>query len=583
MFLNGKWLESEERRDRISLLKERLRKLVELHKLGKASDHHIDMIMQDKKELEMLQRVERGEHDVAYFTFEFLSDLHNPENEDNIIRNGDDGTPMEPLEHMAPIHREFFDLADEINENRGTNLAIAAPRGHSKSGIFSNAFVLHQIVYRKQAYTLIISETDNLSKKLISWANKQLKYNTKLRDHFGELLSPNTNKNEKDNEEAFITSTNALVEASSAGKQLRGKRHGALRPTLVLIDDPSSTNNEGTAEARQKLISWFNSVVVPIGTKTTSIVLVGTMVTATGLLSHVLKRRDFKSSFHDAIVSEPDYPELWDEYLEIYSRDESGEEAEEFYKKNEKLLNSGVKTAWEWRWTYRALMHAKVNMGTKDFNSEFRNRAYSEDEQFFRMEEAAYYTYRHNMFDEPIVVYDGKEFRLRDMTISGAWDIAMGKNARSCFNAFVTVGRHEASGYLFVLDEYSSREAPHKFIEKIVARLHRFKHNVVSVETINAQHEFYRQLMEIVRAEGLYSTRVQDVKGHKSSKEQRIESLEPMVANKTLVFNEHHRTLIEQLESYPNGDYVDSADALQMAVENVARPKRNIFDKPPWL
>ncbi|WP_255285282.1 hypothetical protein [Bacillus cereus] len=41
--------------------------------------------------------------------------------------------------------------------------------------------------------------------------------------------------------------------------------------------------------------------------------------------------------------------------------------------------------------------------------------------------------------------------------------------------------------------------------------------------------------------------------------------------------------LLEQLDSYPFGDYVDSADALQMSVEHVARSRGIVRDKPIWL
>jgi predicted phage terminase large subunit-like protein len=582
-YVDGKWLDKKSRKERISLLARRIKKLVTLYKIDKATDYHIEMLFEDKEELQRLKRVDRGENDVAYFTYEFLSDGGNPDNEDNIVMNSEDGEPHQPLEDMAQIHREFFDLADRVNGNKGTNLGIAAPRGHSKSGMFSNAFLLHQLVYRKQVYSLVISETDSLSKKLIAWANKQLKYNEKLRNHYGELMDPASTKNEKDNEEAFVTSTNALVEASSAGKQLRGKRHGSHRPSLVIVDDPSSTNNEGTVEARQKLIEWFNSVVVPIGSKSTSILLVGTMVSATGLLKHVLDRKDFEHSFHDAIVQEPDNPDLWDEYNELYARSESMEEVDEFYEKHKTELESGAVTAWSWRWTYRDLMHKKVNMGTKSFNSEFRNRAFSEDEKFFFPENFAYYRYATNQYGERVIMFEDQEYRLGDMTISASWDIAMGKNARSCYNSTVFVGRHEPSGFIFVLDEYATREQPHKFIDKIVERVKLYRPHTFAVETINAQHEFYRQLQERLRQENVYTTKVIDVKNHKSTKEQRIESLEPYAVNRTLVFNPNHTMLLDQIDAYPNGDYVDSLDSLQMSVENVARARRKVQTKPIWL
>ena len=464
-------------------------------------------------------------------------------------------------------------------EERNARLAIAAARGHSKSGMFSNGMPLHQVAYRRRKYVLIISETDTLSKKLIGWVNKQLKFNELLREDFGPLMHESNSKNEKDNEEAFITTTNTLVESSSSGKQLRGKRHGAVRPDLVVIDDPSSMNNEGTKEAREKLVHWFNSVVVPIGSKATAIVLVGTMVSATGLLNHVLKRKDFKSSFHGAVISEPSNPKVWEEYCELYARAESMEEVDVFYKANKEALEEGVELAWPWRWTYRALMHEKVNMGTRAYNSEFRNLAFSEDEQFFFPEQYGYYHYAHEN-GQAYIVYQDLKIPLSELTISGAWDIAMGKNARSCYNAVITVGKHESTGYMFVLDEYASKEPAHVYIDLIVKKIKQFRHNIFSVETINAQHEFYRQLQEAIRQEGLYKCRINDVKGHNASKDQRIEALEPLLHNKTLILNDRHTMLLDQMAQYPFGDYVDSIDSLSMAVENCIRRKARVVKKP---
>jgi predicted phage terminase large subunit-like protein len=512
-----------------------------------------------------------------------LSDGLNPENEDNVVRNSDDGTPHDGIEDIAKIHEEFFELCDYVNEEkRNARLAIAAARGHSKSGMFSNALPLHQAAYRKRKYILVISETDSLSKKLIGWVNKQMKFNGKLREDFGPMMHESASRNEKDNEEAFITTTNILIESSSSGKQLRGKRHGAVRPDLVIIDDPSSTNNEGTKEAREKLVHWFNSVVVPIGSKATAIVLVGTMVSATGLLNHVLKRKDFKASFHGAIISEPTHPELWDKYCEVYARAETIEEADEFYEAHKEALEDGVELAWPWRWTYRELMHEKVNMGTRAYNSEFRNLAFSEDEQFFFPDNYAYYHYYHEN-GTAYVVYNELKIPVSDLLIVGAWDIAQGKNARSCYNSVITLGKHEPTGYIFVLDEYASKEPAHIYIDVIIRKIKQYRHRSFNVETINAQHEYYRQLQERVRQEGLYTCRVNDVKSHKSSKDERIQSMEPMLHNKTLILNDRHTMLLDQMAQYPFGDYVDSLDALQQALESVFRPKTRLVKKPGWL
>ncbi|RAU96831.1 phage terminase large subunit [Paenibacillus sp. YN15] len=581
--VDGKWLDRAERAERIALITERAKKLRDLAKSGRATEYHTEMLRSDIAEIKRLTRIHRAEFDTAYFAYEYLSDAGNPENDDNIIRNGEDGTPHDPLTEIAPIHREFFDLCDYVDHVvREARLAVAAARGHSKSGMFSNAFPLHQTVFRKRRYILVISETDTLSKKLIGWVNKQLKFNEKLRNDFGSLLFERNTQNEKDNEEAFITVSGTLVEASSSGKQLRGKRHGSYRPDLVIVDDPSSQNNEGTKEAREKLVHWFNSVVVPIGTKSTAIILVGTMVSATGLLKHVLDRKDFRSSFHGAIVSEPTNPRLWDEYCEIYARSEDMTEPDAFYEANKEALEDGVALAWPWRWSYRALMHEKVNMGTRAYNSEFRNLAFSEDEQYFLPENYAYYRYEYEG-TRRFIRYEDLRIPIDELTISGAWDIAQGKNARSCYNAVLTVGRHEKTGYIFVLDEYATKEPPSKILDVIIAKMKEYRHNVFTVETINAQYEYYQQLRDRMRVEGLYRVRLNDNKHYKTGKEERIESLEPLFHNRTLILNRSHTMLLDQMAQYPHGDYVDSIDSLQMAVDNVAKAKKAIRNKPSWM
>jgi predicted phage terminase large subunit-like protein len=581
--INGEWLDRPARAQRITLLTERVTKLAAVIKAGKATDYHIDSFRRDKAELSKLKRVHRAEVDVAYFTYAYLSDGANAANEDNVIRNNDDGTPHDPIDLIAPIHREFFHLCDHVNaEERSARLAIAAARGHSKSGMFSNAFPLHQVVFRRRKYVLIISETDSLSKKLIGWVNKQLKFNELLREDFGVLLHERNQQNEKDNEEAFITLSNTLIEASSSGKQLRGKRHGAVRPDLVIIDDPSSMNNEGTKEAREKLVHWFNSVVVPIGSKATAIVLVGTMVSATGLLNHVLKRKDFKSSFHGAVIHEPTSPKVWDEYCEVYARSESMEEVDAFYAANREALEAGIELAWPWRWSYRALMHEKVNMGTRAYNSEYRNLAFSEDEQFFFPENYAKYHYYYEN-GAAFVMYEEMKIPMKDLYIVGAWDVALGKSKRSDYNSVILVGKHQPTGLIFVIDEYSSKEQPHIILDIIIDKIKKFNVKVFNVETINAYYEFYRQLQEKARVAGIYKCRINDISYQGSKKEQRIESLEPLFHNKTLILNDRHATLLDQLAQYPFADNDDAPDALALAVDNIYKPKSRVAKKPTWL
>jgi phage terminase large subunit-like protein len=86
-----------------------------------------------------------------------------------------------------------------------------------------------------------------------------------------------------------------------------------------------------------------------------------------------------------------------------------------------------------------------------------------------------------------------------------------------------------------------------------------------------------------MRREGIYYTKINEVKSHKASKEQRIESMEPLFANKVIHADKRFSALLEQAEQYPNVDNDDILDALQTAVENIIRRKKVIQNKPSYL
>ncbi|MFP3581882.1 hypothetical protein SB659_20175, partial [Arthrobacter sp. SIMBA_036] len=62
-------------------------------------------------------------------------------------------------------------------------------------------------------------------------------------------------------------------------------------------------------------------------------------------------------------------------------------------------------------------------MGTRAYNSEFRNLAFSEDEQFFFPDNYAYYHYYYEN-GTAYVVYNELKIPVSDLLIVGAWDIA---------------------------------------------------------------------------------------------------------------------------------------------------------------
>lgn len=582
--VTAEWLDAKERKQRIRLLTKTAQAVVKRVRTGSYDEEDTERLKALDEEKKRLEAIEQGETDVAYFAYRYFSDEYNPDNKaGNIIRNSENGELHETMDEIAPIHRDFYRICDEVTTKRNGNYVIASPRGHSKTSIMSTILTLHELVYRKRYYVLILSETDSLSKKIVASISSQLKYNEKLRQDFGELLHVQPLKNQRDNEDSFILSTGALVEASSAGKSLRGKQHNSRRPDLLCLDDLSSLNNENTEAARVKLIDWFNTVLTPLPAKDAAIVFVGTKVTATGLLAHLLDRRDYKNVFHSAIISPPTNPQLWQDYLQLYQTEPDMRKVDEFYEAHEADMLDGVELAWPKRWSYRELMHVKSNIGARAFASEYMNESFAEDEQLFDVD---HYEYCRKVFDgqaNASIEYNGKYYPIRELEITGAWDVALAATSRSALNAFITIGRDSKSGLIFVIDSYASREVPSEFMDRIIERIHEYHHSKVIVEGIGAYSEFYRQLLERTRIERLYSTRIELLKSHgKASKSSRIESLEPMLANKTLILNQAHDVMLTELRHYPHG-LVDVIDALQIAVASGSKPKSRIMPKPAWM
>ncbi|MBT1249440.1 phage terminase large subunit [Bacillus licheniformis] len=584
-YVDGKWLDREERQERIDLLTERVRKLVALIKAGKATEYHIDTFRKDKAELTKLKRIHRSEVDMLYFFYEYFSEARNPGNPDNLVP-----TAEVDMNQAPDFHVKLSRILDSVsNKNRTARIAWAASRGHAKSAYLSNAFPVHEIVFRKRKMILIISETNAGSKKFIKWVANQLKYNLKLRDDFGVLLHEQKTRNEKDSEEAFLTTTGIKMEATSLGTQIRGFRNGSQRPDLIILDDLESRDSNNTAELRQKAKDWLNQDLMPAYDPTqTAVIFMGTLVHHDSLLNYVLnERRDFIKNKFPAIVSMPERMDLWAEFERIYREYDPTEEelaemetadeekptpnaraALEYFEENREDMEKGVEVLWPSRFPITQLMLEKVNYGTKAFNTEFMNNPIDEESQLFKPETFCY--------------YENIEFTPKKYDLYMGVDFAMGKE-RGDYSAVVTVAKHKSTGKIYVVDAWGDRVHPDVFLRVILNKVKIYQPSRIAAESQMAQEFFIDTLKRELQLEGYPAhSRVTKIQ-QRSRKELRIEALLQLIENGTLVFNRNHTLLLEQFERYGSRWYDDLPDALEMAVSISKRSKSVLLNKPQFL
>ncbi len=538
---------------------------------GEAIPRQIEeLIPQLRERLITLNRIIKSWDSPLHFMYEYFSDDLNPDNEGNMIPEG------VGVEDAPDFHKMLCNTLNVLSYDEVTKrVSWSVPRGHAKSAYLSNMYPVFSIVFNIRRYILILSETIGMSRKFIEWVSDQLKYNRKLREDFGELLQPKKQLNAKDNIDGFETSNGCYVQASSTGGQLRGSRYKNFRPDLIVLDDLESSKNTNTVELRQKTLDWFNKNIIPMGDVTrTGIIYMGTLVHASGLLPHVLDRADFDGKIFSAIVSEPERPDMWEEYEEIYRNQENPnrmDEAIQYYSDNKDEMDKGVRTLWNDRFPYYKLMMEKVNIGSKAFGSEFLNKPIDDESAIFKESYFQFYDDK-DLFDNA-----GRHLPL---DLYGFWDIAVGKNSNSDYNAIVTIGRDRRTGVLYVLDAWAKKCPMHVALEVAEQKIAEYRHKVFGVETIQSQYDMFRQLQNRSRQRGFYSTKLKAC-NPRTKKEVRIEALEPLFENGTLRIKRSQRLLQDMLLQFPQHDNDDLPDALASVVDLAGGTRRRTFFRKP--
>ena len=533
---------------------------------------------------ERLDRINRCEVDTYEFALEYFSEARNPGNDGNW-----EGFNILRKEDAPAFHAEMTGIIDHVSEvERNAKIGIAAPRSHAKSTWFTKDFPIHQVVYRKRRYGIIISETPTVAVANMEWIRAQLKHNEKLRADFGPLLSPDKQGNEKDNSEEFVAwhydpqgrkKLLTLLQAASTGQALRGRNWNGARPDLIVCDDLEDARpggNASTPEQRAKLRDWFSQTVMALGDPKgarTAYVVVGTTVHFESLLMEILYRRsDFKSKIYRAIIDEPVNIAMWEKCRAIYQNHENMERAADaraFYEANYDAMNEGARVLWGDVQPLWKLMTWKWDNGSKAFNTEYMNNPVDEESMIFNPKLFTYW-------DE----HDpNKAFNHSEYEITMGVDFAMGKKQRGDYSAIVTTARHRTNGVKYVLDAWGDRVHPNEFMQVIVDKVMEYEPDAVGAEAQMAQEFFVDLLTDELLRNGYPPARVKKIQ-QRQRKELRIEAMLPDIESGKLQFCTRHHLLLEQLERYGQGTHDDVPDALEMSLSVNGKARRRVITKP---
>jgi hypothetical protein len=351
------------------------------------------------------------------------------------------------------FHHELFGIAEALEETPGRGAVLAAPRNHGKSTVLSFLLPIHRLVYRRKQFIVVISDTHYQATLLVSDLKQELEENPWLRADFGDLVGPG-----KWTADDFVTRNGARVIARGTGSKLRGIRHRASRPDLVVGDDLENDEHVQTPEQRAKIWDWFNRAVVPmLDPRSGTLIVVGTVLHFDSLLEKLLRLDDiYRTRRYQTPM--PDGTPLWPE-----------------------------------RFSLEKLAAIKRQIGSLAFNSEYLNTPIDETTQVFKPEWWNWYTKEDVVFDQAAACWS---FRGQSLTLYQGIDPAISPDRRADYFAHVTIGV-TAQEDVLVLSAWQDRLDFPSQVQKVVEAYEQWSPRLVGIE-INA---YQRALKEQVLRE----------------------------------------------------------------------------------
>lgn len=446
----------------------------------------------------------------------------------------------------SQLHNYLFEhLPQVLQQPSSVHLAIAAPRGEAKSTLISQLFTLYCLVAQKKRYALIVMDSIDQAYPMLEAIKVELEFNQRLRVDFPEIAG----QGRVWQAATIVTKANQKVQVAGSGKKLRGLRHGAYRPDLVVLDDIENDEQVRSPEQRDKLHDWLKKTVLPLGAAgdKLDVVYIGTILHYDSVLNRTLSSKAWKTAKFKALIRQPDDMSLWDKWEDLYLN-EGEAVADAFYSQNKSAMDKGAVVSWAAR-PILTLMKIRARDGHATFDSEYQNDPLSSDDAMF----ANALTYWTELPGE--LVY------------FGALDPSLGKAGASRDPSAILVGGyHRETGKLYVIEAQIKKRLPDLIIEDVIRMQKQYQCQRWFVETVQFQEFLKDELVKRSAQRGIPVPATATKPN--TDKMLRIESLQPHMANGLILLHSSQATLISQLRHFPKADHDDGPDALEMLWRN---------------
>ena len=303
----------------------------------------------------------------------------------------------------------------------GGLFAMALPRGAGKTSL-SECACLWAMLYGHREFVTLIGATETAALELLDSLKTELEVNENLSADFPEVCYPieqlegianrcagqlyhgeRTRITWTSNEIVLPTikdskASGIIVRVAGITGRVRGMKYKradgrSVRPSLVIIDDPQTSESAGSLEQTRKRVRVLAGDILGLagpGQKISGI-MPCTIIRPGDMADIILNRNthpDWNGERTKMVYRFPKNMKLWEEYADIRSEalrtDGNFDAATEFYKAHRTEMDEGAEVSWEARYNHdeiSALQHA-MNLKLQDetaFQAEYQNDPLPED------------------------------------------------------------------------------------------------------------------------------------------------------------------------------------------------------------
>lgn len=171
----------------------------------------------------------------------------------------------------AQFQKELFALTEDTTHK---TVIVESFRGSSKTTIMATSHAIWSILgVQQRKFVVVIGKTEQQARQYLANIKIELESNALLRSDLGPFEEPD---DEWRATSIVLPKYKARITVTSAESSIRGIKHGAHRPDLIICDDLEDLDTVATQEMRDKKYRWLMGDVIPLGDKDTRLIIIGT-------------------------------------------------------------------------------------------------------------------------------------------------------------------------------------------------------------------------------------------------------------------------------------------------------------------